>query len=152
MTTLLLLTAFLFDIKTGKFPNWLFVLSTVIAFASLFLHQPSIGSIAWAIGSSFLVFVLLVPLVLLKAIGAGDAKLLFVFSLLAGWQTTLTVFIYSLFWGLLIGLLKLVFSGQIFNFAQSFILRTLPTSQQKIPYTAALLLGWATVLLQRGAL
>ncbi|MBY0384379.1 hypothetical protein K2X05_04400 [bacterium] len=142
LPTLLLLTACGFDLKTGKFPNWLFVGSLAISIA----FTLSFSASAWALAF----FICLTPLFFAGVVGAGDIKLMGVFCLLTNPMTSLSVLTYSLFWGLLMGLMKLFLSGQLLTFTQSFVLRTPQTQNQKIPYTVAILLGWLTFLSQGG--
>lgn len=142
LPTLLLLVASVFDLKTGKFPNWLFIGSLVISIG----FTVSLTSLLWALAF----FICLTPLFFAGVLGAGDIKLMGVFCLLTNPMISLSVLTYSLFWGLLMGLIKLFLSGQLLTFTQSFVLRTPQTQNQKIPYTVALLLGWLTFLSQGG--
>lgn len=142
LPTLLLLVASGFDLKTGKFPNWLFITSLAISIG----FTLSLTLLVWAI----VFFICLTPLFFAGVLGAGDIKLLGVFCLLTNPLTSLGVLAYSLFWGLLIGLIKLSLSGQLLTFTQSLVLRTPQTQNQKIPYTVAILLGWLTFLSQGG--
>lgn len=142
--TLLLLLACYFDLRTARFPNWLFVSSL---FAAFFLKTIDVGffasfqQLAWALGF----FMLLVPLVFMKAFGAGDAKLMMSFTLFTSFSTSLNVFFYSLFWGLLIGLLRMALAGQLVTFTTSYFLKNPQVKTNKIPYTFALLLGWLSL-------
>ena len=143
--SVLLILACFFDLRCARFPNWLFVTSLL---AAVSLKTFEVGwllclqQFAWALGF----FILLVPLVLLKAFGAGDAKLMMSFTLLTNFSTSLNVFLYSLFWGLLIGLLRMALAGQLATFTTSYLLQTSQVKTNKIPYTFALLLGWLSVL------
>lgn len=152
LPTALLLVACVFDVKSGRFPNWLFVVTAFCAFSLLVFTQPQVS--VWlpvvAIGCVF--FIALTPLFFVGALGAGDIKLLFVFCLLTNVQASLWTLTYSLFWGLLMGVLKLALAGELTAFAQSFVLRNPQVQSQKIPYTVALLLGWLTVVSQGGVL
>jgi Flp pilus assembly protein protease CpaA len=144
--TLLLLIASCFDVKTGRFPNWLFLSSTGASLIFLIFSKSAFLPIVSSfIGASVVLFALS-PLFFFGILGAGDVKLMSVFCLLTSPSISLSVFAYSLFWGLLMGVLKLTFSGHLVTFAQSFLLRNPQTSQQKIPYTIALLLGWLCYL------
>ncbi len=142
--TLLLIFASYFDLRSARFPNWLFVTSLLAAFALKTVELGwllSLQQAAW--GLAF--FVLLIPLVFLKAFGAGDAKLMLSFTVLTSFSTSLNVFLYSLFWGLLIGLLRMALAGQLVTFTTSYILKTPQVKTNKIPYSFAILLGWLSV-------
>lgn len=95
---------------------------------------------------SLLFFVALAPLVYFKVFGAGDIKLLTAFSLFVTVPVAATVLVYSLFWGLTLGLIKIILSGDLKTFAQSIYLRTKQVTSQKIPYVVAILLGWFSYL------
>jgi Flp pilus assembly protein protease CpaA len=143
--TLLLILAGYFDLRSARFPNWLFVVSLLIGLALTMADGGwllAIQHFAWALGF----FILLIPLVLLKTFGAGDAKLMMNLALFTSFSTTLNIFLYSLFWGLLIGLLRMALTGQLVTFTTSYLLRTPQVTVQKIPYTFAILLGWLSVL------
>lgn len=144
--TLLLLIASGFDVKSGRFPNWLFVSSTFLSVLFLGATKLALIPVFGALLGSIAFFIALTPLFFFGALGAGDIKLLAVFCLLTSPLISLSVLAYSLFWGLLMGLLKLMFAGQLMTFAQSLILRTPQASQQKIPFTVAILLGWLSYL------
>ncbi len=146
LPTLLLIGASAFDIKTGRFPNWLFLASGITSMVVLLSSSQSPLFVATAFLSAAFLFLVLTPLVFMGALGAGDLKLLFVFCLLTQPTTTLWVLAYSLFWGALMGVMKLALAGELLVFAQSVILNTPQVRNQKIPYTVALLLGWMTLL------
>ena len=139
--TALLIAACFFDLRSGRFPNWLFVMSFIVALILKTYHVGWILAVQHALLSLGL-FIILVPFVLRKAIGAGDAKLMMSFTLLTGFFVSLNVLAYSLFWGLLIGVFRMAISGHLMTFATSFVLKTPQVKSQKIPYTFALLLGW----------
>lgn len=139
--TALLMIASVMDVKTGKFPNWMFLTSLIIAAAWLAIESGG-SELMRGLGAAALVFIILTPLVFMKALGAGDIKLLATFCLFTDVWTTGFVFAYSLFWGLLFGLLKMVLSKEIKTFFQSIYLRTPQVKSHKIPYTVAILFGW----------
>lgn len=143
--TLLLIVASVLDVRTGKFPNWLFVSAFLSAAIWLGLES-GWGELMRGLGASALVFIILTPLVFMKALGAGDIKLMAVFCLLTDLFITGHVFVYSLFWGLLFGLFKMAVAGDLKTFAQSFMLKTPQVKSQKIPYTVAILFGWLSYL------
>lgn len=150
--TLLLILACAFDLKSGKFPNWLFVVSSGVALLLNFLQMSSLLSLIHSLMGALILFCLLVPFVFKRAFGAGDAKLMAAFCLFTSFSTGFSVVIYSLFWGLLIGIFRLCSAGEMKTFAQAFILKTPQTHVHKIPYTFALLLGWLSFLSRGGFL
>ena len=131
----------------------MFIALTLIGLAYVFTLSP----ITWmdAVGGFFVGGLLMLPLVLANAIGAGDMKFMMVFGLLLGTQPIFWVFIYALFWGALIGVIKSVLSGQstvLFWKTIGLFQKMKPTQTQKIPYTVAILFGWLTWMQIGGAL
>jgi Flp pilus assembly protein protease CpaA len=147
--TALLLVASVLDVMTGRFPNTVFIASVVLGAVWLW-SQTGVEGVMKGFGIGVLVFIALTPLVFTKALGAGDIKLLTAFSLLTSWQITLVVFLYSLVWGLIIGLSRVFFAGEGKNFFLSLALRNPQVKSQKIPYTVAILMGWFSYLLWGG--
>lgn len=143
--TSLLLVAAAMDLKFGKFPNWLFLASAFIGLVWLGLNV-GIKDFMLSLAYSILFFVALAPLVYFKVFGAGDIKLLTAFSLFVTVPIAATVLVYSLFWGLLIGVFKMALSKELSTFFQSFALRTSQVGSQRIPYAVAILLGWFSFL------
>ena len=143
-TSLLILSAAL-DLRFAKFPNWLFLASAGLGVLWLTLHH-SLADLASLLTYSLLFFVVLIPFFYFKIFGAGDIKLLTSLSLFVSVPTAATVLVYSLFWGLLIGLLKIGLSGEIVTFVQSLLLRNPQVRSHKIPFAVAILIGWCTFL------
>ncbi|MCC6138693.1 MAG: prepilin peptidase [Bdellovibrionaceae bacterium] len=141
----LLVIAAALDLRFGKFPNWLFVTSALTGLIWLGLRT-EIREFMLSVFYSVLFFVALAPLVYFKVFGAGDIKLLTAFSLFVTVPIAATVLIYSLFWGLLLGLIKMALAGDLKTFTQSFLLRTQQVKSQKIPYAVAILMGWLSFL------
>lgn len=143
-TSLLILSAAL-DLRYAKFPNWLFVSGVAIGALWLMMNHPWSAALI-SIFYSVLFFIGLAPLVYFKVFGAGDIKLLTALSLFVTVPSAATVLVYALFWGLLIGIIKIVLSGDIKVFTQSFVLRNTQVKSQKIPFAVAILIGWCSFL------
>ena len=85
-----------------------------------------------------------------SALGAGDMKVLGVLGLATNWQVAIWTAIFSLVWGALLGVFKALLEGKglaLLNNTLNVLNRqTRPETQHyhRIPYTVALLLGWAT--------
>ncbi|NQZ18804.1 MAG: prepilin peptidase, partial [Bdellovibrionales bacterium] len=79
-----LLIAVIDDLVYRKFHNWLFLAFTFIGLIYVF----SFSEITWmdACGGFFVGGLLMLPLVLANAIGAGDMKFMMTFGLLLGTQ------------------------------------------------------------------
>lgn len=143
--TSLLLVAAAFDIRFGKFPNWLFIISFIAGLLWLALGGDW-KMFLMSVGFTILFFIALTPFVYFRVFGAGDIKLLASLSLFTGVPVAATVLVYSLFWGLLIGLLRVALSGDLKNFLNATLLRVAHKRTQKIPYVVAILLGWFSYL------
>ena len=133
------------DLCFKKFHNSLFLLLTAAGtFYALFVSPLPLWD---SFGGYFLGGLLMLPLVLFGAMGAGDMKFMMCLGLLMGIAMTFEVFIYALFWGALIGVLQTIFSGRLSKLLgqmKLFIYRLKPTETHKIPYTVAILFGWMT--------
>lgn len=114
------------------------------AFASLDLCK----NILLSFGLSFCFF-------MLKIIGAGDAKLFIVISVLLPVSGIIPVFTYSLVWGAIFGLIRYVLSSQIWQLIQNLsILKNMIFIENKwshknlkfqsLPYTVPLFFGFLT--------
>ena len=154
--TAILLSGVVDDFRSKKFHNWLFLTCTAVAFAVIVLLNGLGGLLTGTIG--FIAgFALLLPLVLLGIVGAGDMKLVAAFGVIAGWEAVLAVTIFSFIWGALFGVIRTILSGHIKTLATNMVAivqmkdrKTLVL--QKIRFTAAIFLGWLTHLVYRGVL
>lgn len=142
-----LLVAVIDDLCFKKFHNWMFITLTVLA--SGYVFWMTVPTPFQALGGFVVGGALMMPLVLMGAIGAGDMKFMMCFGILMGTIKTFEIFVYALFWGALIGVLQSLLAGkiiQLFNNLTVFWYRLKPTETQKIPYTVAILFGWMTHL------
>ncbi len=158
IATLILIVGVVDDFRTRKFHNWLFLVCSGVALGAVIIaggiagvHQGVFGFLAG--------FVALLPLVLMRILGAGDMKLMAAFGIVAGWTAVVNVAVYSLIWGAVFGLLVIVLKGQLRGtLANMASIATLKERQgvelqlHKIPYTVALLMGWLTQLTLQGGL
>lgn len=96
LTLLLTGTAAVWDWRSRKIPNWLTVAGVV---AGITVHSVLDGwHGAWfALGGMGLALVLLLPLVYLRALGAGDWKLMGAVGTFLGWELFLIVLVGSIF-------------------------------------------------------
>lgn len=131
------------DLIFKKFHNWLFLTLTALGlFAAISLLEMPLSQI----GYGFLAGgALMLPLVLFGVLGAGDMKFMMCLGLITGSVAITNIFIMALFWGALIGLIKIILSGRfsllslnLYNLTQ----KQKPQSLHKIPYTVAIFLAW----------
>jgi len=96
MTLALTLSAALLDWRSRRIPNWL----TIPGFLSgVTLHVVLNGwhGFLFALAGGILALVVLLPLVLLRALGAGDWKLMGAVGAFLGWKLFLFVLVGSIF-------------------------------------------------------
>jgi Flp pilus assembly protein protease CpaA len=133
------------DLRTRRFSNRMFMAFLAISLCiSFFMTSPSPLVLAYSFGAAFAVGF---GLFFINIIGAGDAKLVMALSPLFTWTLILDVYVYSLFWGAILGLIQIILMKRGLNLVSnlgSLISNQKVDSSQthKIPYTVALLLGW----------
>ncbi|GIL18800.1 MAG: hypothetical protein BroJett040_25510 [Oligoflexia bacterium] len=136
------------DLKSQKVTNQLVVVALVVSLVLVFAQDGFSGF--WPALSSFgTAIICALPLYLLRAIGGGDFKLVLAISPLMTWNAVMLTILASLFWGALLGVIRVALQGKGKQFATnmvSIIMRskTEPTSLSKIPFTVGLLFGWLT--------
>jgi Flp pilus assembly protein protease CpaA len=138
------------DLRSRKFHNWLFLVCAGIALITV-LVTIGIGGFVPALLGFLCGAAVLLPFVLVRAIGAGDMKLLAAFGIVAGWPAALSVAVYALFWGALFGVARAVALHQGGVLAQNFahilmFRRSQGLELQKFPYTVAIFFGWISFL------
>jgi len=146
--TFILICGVINDIKSRKVRNWLVL---ALAGASLLFSLTAYGTSALS-GSFFSMLtaiLICLPFVLTKIMGAGDMKLFAAFAIAVSIPAVINSFIYSLFWGTLLGILSTVLSGQFKAMIKNAVsIASLKngeaTNLHQIPYTVALLFGWLT--------
>jgi prepilin peptidase CpaA len=149
--SLILLVAVIFDVKTYKIPNEWVVISIILALLSSYYFYDFEGLKQGAMGAGIAIMMML-PLVLLGVLGAGDMKLMFAFGLASTYPAVFTVIVFSFLWAAIVGLLFAVLKGRAVELLMHMF-RIVTTGQsdkeglQKIPYTIALMLGWITFLI-----
>lgn len=152
--TLILLTGVVDDFRSRKFHNWLFITCAVVAFAAALYTQG-----LWAVGLGLAGFaaglIVFLPFVLLNIVGAGDMKLMAAFGIIAGHAAVVSVAFYSLFWGAAFGIVQVALKGElggmIRNLGSMAVHRGQASGElHRIPYTAALFVGWLTYLFFQG--
>src|SRR3954452_9973643 len=120
----LLLTAAVFDVLYRRIPNWLTVSGVVLALAmNTVIGSPEAGvvfSLIWLA----VAFGIYVGLYALRAMGAGDVKLMAAVGALVGWERWFGIFFITALIGGLMALILVVASGRLKKtlFNVSFIL------------------------------
>ncbi len=150
--TLILIAGVIDDLRSRKVHNQLFLAATAIAFI-VSAVTGGVAGVGGAITGFIAGMAILLPLVLLGVIGAGDMKLMAAFGAVVGWNAVINVAILSLIWGALFGLLQVILQGQLKATLGNMIAVLSSSKEQraklelhKIPFTVGLLLGWMTHL------
>ena len=142
------------DFREGRFRNSVFVVGSLAGLAvSIALggwagaQQSALGFVGG--------FTLFMPLVLLGAIGAGDMKLLAAFGAACGWTAVAEVAVFGMIWGTVFGITQAALRGEATQVFRNAIKVAATRSGKgvqlhRIPFAAALLIGWATLLTYEG--
>lgn len=154
--SLILLAGVIDDLRSKKVHNWLFIACTLIALI-VAVATRGLGGLNDALLGFVAGIATLLPLVLLKVIGAGDMKLMAAFGAVVGWSVTVDVAVLSLLWGAIFGLVQVTLKGQLKATAQNMMqiaqMKDRSTlTLHKLPYTIALLMSWLTNLVYQGVL
>lgn len=149
--SLILITGVVDDMRSRKVHNALVVGLFSAAVLGQFIFAGVAGLQQGSLGALMAIAACL-PLVLSRILGAGDMKLMVAFGMATSWQATLTVLIWSLVWGAVLGLTRAIVAGDFVRLLTSTYLlatRTKPpeAALHKIPYTVALLFGWMSYLI-----
>jgi len=108
----LVIIAAIWDIRTRRIPNWLTLAGVVLGVAlNTFLFELnglwfSLKGLGIAFGVYFLLY-------LLRAMGAGDVKLMAAVGAAAGWQNWLGILVLTSIAGAVAGLLLVAFKGRL---------------------------------------
>ena len=156
LATGILMTGVVEDLRARKVRNTVFLICLAIAF----IAELVVGLATHSLGPTILIAVtgfgcaiaITLPFVLFGVLGAGDMKLFAAFGMATSWNAVLTVFIASLVWGAVLGLVSSFTHGQgkalLRNTLGIFVpaYRVDRTQMHAMPYTVALLFGWVSYL------
>ena len=141
------------DLRSRRIPNWLTGSALLAGLLANALLRGFDGAVV-ALAGAALGLALLLPFYALRAMGAGDVKLLAGVGALVGPQALVSVAVYGGVAGGLLSILVLLLRGRLlFGLQQAVVLRRLPTlSGLKAPYGVAIAAGMALTLLLPGVL
>ena len=148
--TLILLLGVVDDLRSRKVHNWLFLALLVAAALSQYVFA-GFGGVREGLFGFGAAFLGCLPLVMARIIGGGDLKLMAAFGMATSWPITLSVILWSLVWGALLGLIRATVAGELPKLLVStynVAVRRKPAEAtlHRIPYTIALMFGWLTVM------
>jgi len=106
----LVLVAAVYDIRFRKIPNWLCAtgIAAGLALNGFIFEWPGLAQAALGLGVAALIYL---PLFVLRAMGAGDVKLMMAVGSLVGWKSWLAIFVITGILGGVIALLLLLSKG-----------------------------------------
>ena len=130
------------DLRSRRIPNWL----VLAAFASgLVLHvgRDGMSGLAMAVGGAALGLLVFAPLYLIRAIGAGDVKLIAALGSLLGPQALVSVLVYCAIAGGVMSALLLARQGLLRASLANVLMNPLHISRSgaKAPYGVAIASG-----------
>lgn len=157
VATVILVAGLVDDLRSRKVHNGL-VLSLLAATVACSLFFRGWEGSLIGIGAMLLALVFTIPLFATRILGGGDVKLFAVFAFAVDPVTMFWTLVYSFIWGALFGVTRAALQKQlgvlVRNTYKIASRQKLQVQEiQKIPYTFALLLGWATqITLLRGGI
>ena len=110
LLTVLVMTAAVYDIRWRRIPNWVTVSGAVLGFA-VNLYFSGWSGLAMAGAGLGLALAIYMPLYLLRAMGAGDAKLMGAVGAMVGPANWLVAFFFSIVISAILGILTLLLKG-----------------------------------------
>lgn len=148
--TLILLVGVVDDIRSRKVHNWLAIGLLIAAAMSQFVYA-GIGGVGQGLLGAGAAFLACLPLVKARIVGGGDLKLMVAFGMATSWPIALSVIVWSLVWGALLGLIRATVAGELPKLLMStynVATKNKPpeATLHKIPYTIALMFAWLTVM------
>jgi prepilin peptidase CpaA len=108
----LVIVAAIWDIRTRRIPNWLTLTGVLLGVAlNTFLFE--INGLWFSLKGLGLAFGVYFLLYLLRAMGAGDVKLMAAVGAAAGWENWLGILVLTSIAGAVAGLLLVAFKGRL---------------------------------------
>jgi prepilin peptidase CpaA len=136
------------DLRSRKVHNELVLVLLVVAIAFSLFEGGAQGLLTGLLGMGAAILMTL-PLVLFGIIGAGDLKLFMVFGFATTWEIVVYVGVAALVWGAILGVLRAIVAGEFKSLVSNTfgIVGRKPVKElHRIPYTAALFMGWISYL------
>ncbi len=137
------------DFISKKISNWTNLIRLGV---SLLIVLLILGFDHWTLRltSIPLVLGLMLPLFLIRAIGAGDVKLMAALAVFWDWKQVVFILLFSLIWGALFGVISSLLKDRGKTLLKNIYLiahKHLYFTAHYMPFSFALFLGWVTVLI-----
>jgi prepilin peptidase CpaA len=141
------------DVRSRRIPNWL---TGGLALSGLVFNvwRGGLTGIGLALAGAALGLAMLLPFYAIKAIGAGDVKLLAALGAILGPQELVSVAIYAALAGGLISAIMLAFSGRLLSVLREMLIEHRPPTRggATAPYGVAIASGMYLTLVLPGVL
>jgi prepilin peptidase CpaA len=130
------------DLRARRIPNWL-TFTTLAVGLGVHAATDGLSGCTWALSGVGLGLALLLPFYLLRAMGAGDVKLLGALGALVGPQSLLSIAVYGALVGGVMSVAALIGRRRLLlTLSELLVQRTLPTrSGATAPYGLAIASG-----------
>ncbi len=112
LLVLIVVTAGIYDLRYRRIPNWLVLVGLVLGIGLNSYEFQLIGLTRAALGMG-LALLIYFPLYALRAMGAGDAKLMAAVGSIVGWQNWIVLFVVTALFGGVTAVVVLLFAGRI---------------------------------------
>jgi prepilin peptidase CpaA len=132
---LIAIVAAVFDLRSRRIPNWLVLTGLLIGFSINLLLYETDGLKASLMGMG-LALVIYVPLFALRAMGAGDAKLMAAIGSLVGPGPWLVIFVLSAITGGILAVTLLLLKGRLTHTLRNIVFIVTELSQGRSPAVA----------------
>lgn len=109
----LLIGASIYDIRYRRIPNWLTLAGVLLGFAMNFAIGPPEGGVLFALEGFGLAFGIYMVLYVLRAMGAGDVKLMAAIGALVGWERWFGIFLVTAIVGGVMALVLVAARGRL---------------------------------------
>jgi prepilin peptidase CpaA len=129
----LVITAAIYDIRYRRIPNWLVLVGFVAGFSMAFVFFRGDGLLASLMGAA-LAFAIYLPLFALRAMGAGDLKLMVAIGAFTGPSSWIVVFAITAILGGVLALALLLYRGQLGRTLRNVFFIVDELSHLRLPY------------------
>jgi len=110
---IVLVAAAAYDVKYRKIPNWLSLSGILLGVAINFGIGPPEGGVVFALQGFALGFAVYMALYVIRAMGAGDVKLMGAVGALVGWERWFGIFLVTAIVGGVMAFMLVLFPGRL---------------------------------------
>src|SRR5713101_7026600 len=105
-------TAGIYDLRYRRIPNWLVLVGLVLGVGmnTVLFKLTGLAAAGKGMGLALLIYF---PLYLLRAMGAGDAKLMAAVGSIVGWRNWIVLFVITAVLGGAVAVIVLLFAGRV---------------------------------------